>query len=64
MLGIEESKVFAAVPFIYPIPAQERINVAISIKKPSLVNIDIIDPSGRIISGFSILSDGSKRYCH
>jgi hypothetical protein len=49
-LGIEESEVFESNPVIYPNPANERINITINLKKPSLVAIDITDPAGRIIS--------------
>jgi hypothetical protein len=52
-LGIEESEVFESMPFIYPNPVRDRINITINLKKPSLVSIDISDLTGRIVSGES-----------
>jgi hypothetical protein len=49
IFGIEESDVFENVPVIYPNPVKDMINVMIDLKKPSLVNIDITDPAGRIV---------------
>jgi hypothetical protein len=52
-LGIGESEVFETIPVIYPNPVNDRINIMINLKKPSLVNIDITDLTGRIVSGES-----------
>lgn len=52
-LGISESDVFETIPYLYPNPVSERVNVTIDVKKPSLVNIDITDIAGRIISAES-----------
>jgi hypothetical protein len=52
-LGIAESEVFETIPFIYPNPVNDRINITINLKKPSLVRFDIIDPVGRIVSSES-----------
>ena len=49
-LGIEESDVFENVPVIYPNPVKDLINVMINLKKPSMVNISLSDPAGRIAS--------------
>lgn len=52
-LGIEESDVFETMPFIYPNPVNDRINVTINLKKSSIVNIDITDLTGRIFTAES-----------
>jgi hypothetical protein len=52
-LGIEESEVFESMPYLYPNPAQDRVNVVISMKKPSVVKMSILDASGRLVSGES-----------
>lgn len=52
-LGIAESEIFETIPFIYPNPVNDRINITINLKKPSLVRFDIIDPVGRIVSSES-----------
>jgi hypothetical protein len=49
-LGIAESDIFEAVPFIYPNPVKESINVTLNLKKSSQVNIGITDLAGRIIA--------------
>jgi hypothetical protein len=48
-LGIEESEVFETMPVIYPNPVNDRVNLTISLKKPSLVNVYITDPAGRVV---------------
>ena len=52
-LGIEESEVFETSPVIFPNPVNDRINITIDLKKPSMVNIDISDLTGRIVSADS-----------
>jgi hypothetical protein len=47
-LGIAESDIFETVPFIYPNPVKDQINININLKRSSRVNIDITDLAGRI----------------
>jgi hypothetical protein len=49
-LGITESDVFETMPFVYPNPVNDRVNVMINLKRPSLVNINITDVAGKIIA--------------
>lgn len=49
-LGIAESDVFEKAPFIYPNPVTDKASLVINLKKPSLVNVVIIDPAGRVVS--------------
>jgi len=59
-VGIAESEVFETIPYIYPNPVNDRINVNIKLKKPSLVSIDIIDLTGRLVSSESYDIIGQK----
>lgn len=52
-LGIAESMVFETVPFIYPNPVKDQINVTINLKKASVVNIKLSDLTGIILSSES-----------
>ena len=52
-LGIVESEVFETIPYLYPNPVQDRINIAISLKKQAPVNIKIMDPAGRLVAAES-----------
>jgi hypothetical protein len=49
-LGIAESDIFKTVPFIYPNPVKDKINVNINLKKSSRVKIEISDLAGRIFN--------------
>lgn len=62
-LGIAESAIFSHLPFIYPNPVKETLNLTIDLKKPSAVHIEITDAVGRtvlqenfVISDHSVLS--------
>jgi hypothetical protein len=59
-LGIEESEFFESMPVIYPNPVMDKFNVMINLKKPSVVNITISDPAGRIVSGESYHVTGQE----
>lgn len=48
-LGIEESEVFNSMPFIYPNPVKESLNIMFDLKKPGQVNVDIVDITGKLI---------------
>lgn len=59
-LGITESEIFESAPYIYPNPCNERINIMISLKKPSEVNIIIVDPAGTTVSRESFIVRGRE----
>ncbi len=59
-LGIEESEVFEAMPYLYPNPAQDWIHVMISMKKPDQVRIDFLDATGRLVSSESYAVSGQE----
>lgn len=50
-LGIANSEIFKTDLLVYPNPAADMLNVKIDLKKPAKINIEILDPVGRILSG-------------
>ncbi|NTV83275.1 MAG: T9SS type A sorting domain-containing protein, partial [Bacteroidales bacterium] len=59
-LGIEESEVFEAMPYLYPNPAHDWIHVMISMKKPDQVRIDLLDATGRLVLSESYAVSGQE----
>ena len=49
-MGISESNIFGAEPFIYPNPVCDQASIVLRLKKPATVSLAIIDPAGRILS--------------
>lgn len=59
-LGIDESAVFENIPYIYPNPVQDQINIVLNLKKETNIKVDITDLSGRIISSENYNLSGMK----
>lgn len=45
--GIEESQIFETMPYLYPNPVKENLNIMFNLKKPAQVAISIFDCNGR-----------------
>jgi hypothetical protein len=48
-LGINESEIFETTPYIYPNPIKESLNIFINLKKPAIVNVEMLDISGKTV---------------
>jgi hypothetical protein len=59
-LGIVESEMFETLPYIYPNPVKDRINIALNLKKHSKVSIEILDPAGRLVVAESYEINGKE----
>lgn len=46
-LGIEESEYFEMMPYLYPNPAVDNLNITFNMKKPAQVTISIFDINGK-----------------
>ncbi|MHC1776683.1 MAG: carboxypeptidase regulatory-like domain-containing protein [Lentimicrobium sp.] len=49
-LGIANSEIFKTELLVYPNPVVDQLNMKIDLKKPALIEIEILDPVGRILS--------------
>jgi hypothetical protein len=59
-LGIGESEIFAVIPFVYPNPVKETMNLMIDLKKQAPVTLEIIDASGRTVRVESYTVNGRE----
>jgi hypothetical protein len=50
-LGFADSDIFKTELLVYPNPVIDQLNLKIDLKKPALIEIEILDPVGRILSG-------------
>ncbi len=59
-MGIEESDVFESASALYPNPANDKINILLSVKKPVMLNIQLTDILGKTIQSTDYIIDGSQ----
>ncbi|MBK6964598.1 MAG: carboxypeptidase regulatory-like domain-containing protein [Bacteroidales bacterium] len=59
-LGIANSEIFKTDLLVYPNPAADMLNVKIDLKKPAMINVEILDPLGKILSHEQHQLNGQK----